>query len=288
MESDILTDDKDETKREQDGFDDFKNEQPKEATNASEVATAALPALKGMLSEYTILPVKATEEEKRAGLANPSLLPLVGGLIGLVIIILIKVVEVLEESLGIMMGPFFAILILALPIILFRFKFFGSMVRFGHALFPESSENTGVPVAGIGLSIFAIGGSMILYVMLAGFIGTFFLGLIAAIVEICVLNALASANAWANGKVINVVSLVVTLICTVVASLVWMAIHGNIVTEIIIAAVIISILSTLCGIVVAAISKKKLGEVTTDAIGASAELSRLWIIGFTIVSVMLL
>jgi len=284
---DILTDDEEKPKRDWDDFSDLDNEQPKEATNASEVATAALPALKGMLSEYTILPIKATEEEKMAGLANPSLLPLVGGVIALLIIILLRVVEALEDSLGIMMGPFFAILVLALPLILFRFEFFGSMVRFGHAIFPESSEGTGVPIAGIGLSIFALGGSMILYVMLAGFIGTFFLGLIAALTEICVLNALVSANAWANGKGLNVVSLVVTLICTVLASLVWMVINGDITISVIIAAAVLSILSTLCGIVVAAISKKKLGEVTTDAIGASVELSRLWIIGFAIIGVML-
>lgn len=285
-----MSDDEERPKREWDDFSDLDEPENNEGPTAAEtVAVAAVPALKGMLSDMTIIPVKATEEEKNIGYENPSLLPLVGIVVGLFLMLVLKLVEMVEDSLGVMMGPFFAILAIAFPLILFRFEFLGSLLRFGGRLFPEASEGTNAPVAGIGLSIIAIGGSMILYVIAAGFVGTFFMGLVVAFAEIYTLNTLASTRAFAKDMSLSgvTVSSVVSMIGAAVLAVIWMLINGDFVAGLLIAVVVLAVVSVFIGYFIAKISKKRFGDVTEDAMGASVELSRMFLVGIGIVAIML-
>ena len=287
----MTADSDDKPKREWDDFDDPEpTDNIKLSETTSAVAVTALPALRGMLSDMTILPVKATEEDRDIGYENPSLLPLVGIFFGLILMVLMKVVEMFENSLNVMMGPFFAILALAVPLVIFRFEFLGCLIRFGNTLFPDASKGANIPVAGVGIAIISLGGSMILYVMAAGFVGTFFLGLVIAMTEIFTLNTLASTKAFAQGASLGgaMVSTVISVIGAVALSILWMLINGNFYASLIIAAIVIAALSILIGYLVAAHCKKRLGGVTDDAIGASVELSRMFIIAVTIFVVMLL
>jgi cobalamin synthase len=243
----------------------------------SDVGVKAVPALKGMLAEMTILPVKASDEDREVGYSNPSMLPLVGFLFGLAAMIILWVVAKLEGIFNAPLWPIFALLAVATSMLIFRFSFLGDLARFGDMLFPQAAKDSKTPLGGIAVLVVCVAASVAMYITLDGNVGSEVAALAVGLTEICILNAMVCTRSFAEsgfkGKSMAM-STLITIVGALIITLIWMILVGDVAVMHIIVAILTVVFSIIGGFAVGYISKRSLGYVPDDAAGAAVELTR--------------
>ena len=269
-------------------MDDLDDEQDEDSTEpvsaaqiVNDVTLKAVPALKGMLAEKTIIPVKATEEERDVGYSNPSMLPLVGAVIGMGLMIFIWILSLIEDATGAMVWPIFGLATIMASALIFKFAFLADLMNFGGELFPKMNKGS-VPLGGIALAIFCIAATVAIYLGLYAFAGTQGMGLVVGITEVCVLNAMVCTRAFVGSK-INAgsvaMSTAITMVSVIVITVVWMLLSGNWDIMFVVDAAAAGVLSIVGGFLIGFITNRVLGYVPDTAAGAAVELTRATLMG---------
>ena len=291
-------DSKDKKSDDPDSWMDDLDEEPEEDASESVSATQivndvtlkGVPALKGMLAEMTIIPVNATEEERDVGYSNPSMLPLVGAVIGMGLMIFIWIISIVEDVTGAMVWPIFGLATIMASALIFKFAFLADLMNFGGELFPKMSKGP-VPLGGIALAIFCIAATVAIYLGLYAFAGTQGMGLVVGITEVCVLNAMVCTRAFVGDKINKTgvaMSTAITMVSVIMITVVWMLLTGNWDVMFIVDAAAAGVISIVGGFLIGFLTNRVLGYVPDTAAGASVELTRATLMGVIMFLVMAL
>lgn len=243
----------------------------------SDVGVKAVPALKGMLAEMTILPVKASDEERDTGYSNPSMLPLVGVVLGMAMMIILWVVAKIEDVFNAPLWPIFALFAVASSMVIFKFAFLGDLARFGDVLFPQASKDSGTPLGGIAVMIVCVAASVAMYITLDGNVGSEVAAVAVGLTEVCILNAMVCTRSFASSgfNLKNVaMSTLISIVGALIITLIWMVLVGDVDVRHVIVAILTVVFSIIGGFAVGFIAKKGIGYVPDDAAGAAVELTR--------------
>ena len=242
-----------------------------------DVGVKAIPALKGMLAEMTILPVKASEEDRDIGYSNPSMLPLVGVVLGMAMMIILWVVAKLEGIFNAPLWPIFALIAVASSMVIFKFAFLGDLARFGDMLFPQAKKDSGTPLGGIAVLVVCVAASVAMYITLDGNVGSEVSALAVGLTEVCILNAMVCTRSFASSgfNLKNVaMSTLISLVGALIITLIWMVLVGDLGIRHVVAAILTVVFSIIGGFAVGFLARRSLGYVPDDAAGAAVELTR--------------